>query len=271
MIIDGNNFIAHKLKNNESFVAGKIGVTELNLLYIAGKQLPEYLKHEAEDQAGLYPYTEKTVFEFSNNMYQALDQVDLIPVWNKVIPHFEQQVLNTYCSHSYKTELQHLEPYFFEKPWTKHLKNKKVLIFSPFAKSIEQNYKVLDKIWCNKIQPNFDLKVYRYPFALKISPSEKYKVSDDVYKEFLSILRNEDFDVGIFGTGYTSLLFAAECKKIGKVGIHLGGPTQILFGIKGQRWRDIQQFHPFFNKYWTDPLEEEKPIKRDAVEGGCYW
>ena len=41
MIIDGNNFIAHKLKNNESFVAGKIGVTELNLLYIAGKQLPE--------------------------------------------------------------------------------------------------------------------------------------------------------------------------------------------------------------------------------------
>ena len=58
---------------------------------------------------------------------------------------------------------------------------------------------------------------------------------------------------------------------MGKAGIHLGGATQILFGIKGQRWRDIKEFQPFFNEHWTDPIESEKPEKRNLVEGACYW
>ena len=67
------------------------------------------------------------------------------------------------------------------------------------------------------------------------------------------------------------MLLAAEAKKMGKAGIHLGGSTQILFGIKGQRWREIKEFQPFFNEYWTDPLVSEKPEKRNLVEGACYW
>ena len=31
--IDGNNFLRHHIKNNKSFAAGKIGGTELKLLY----------------------------------------------------------------------------------------------------------------------------------------------------------------------------------------------------------------------------------------------
>jgi hypothetical protein len=110
-------------------------------------------------------------------------------------------------------------------------------------------------------------------FALKINQQayERYKVSDNVYKEYLDILRKQDFDVGIFGTGYTSLLLTAECKRMGKAGIHLGGSTQILFGVKGQRWREIKEFQSFFNEHWTDPLESEKPENRKICENGCYW
>ena len=251
MIVDGNNFISHYLKNGKPLCAGKIGVTELNLLYCehnlqnAARFLP-HLQHEVEDIAGLFPYNKDTTV-------------------------FEKYVFDEYCKNARITELQHLEPYFFDKPWTNYLEGKKVLVFSPFADSIQNNFNNLDKIWGGRIKPNFKLKTIKYPFALKIQPSPMYSTSDEVYKKYLNILHDQDFDIGLFGTGYTSLLFTAEAKRMGKAGIHLGGSTQILFGVKGQRWREIKEFQPFFNEYWTDPLPSELPEKRNMVEGGCYW
>jgi hypothetical protein len=271
ILVDGNNFISHKLKNNIPFVAGKIGVTELNILYTSRGDLPEYLRHEVEDIAGLYPYNKDAVNIFVENMVEALRLVDLIPKWNRVIPQFEDYIFTQYCGNAYKTLLHHLEPYLFDRPWTQHLENKKILVFSPFADSITRNYQNFDKIWNGKITANFKLKTYKYPFALKISPDSEYATSNDVYEKYLNILRNEDFDVGIFGTGYTSLLFAAECKRLGKSGIHLGGPTQILFGIKGNRWKEMINFQELFNSNWTEPQDDEKPEKYNIVEGGCYW
>jgi hypothetical protein len=276
MVVDGNNFISHYLKTGKPLAAGKIGVTELNILYSTRNlvfDVWEPLRHEVEDIAGLYPYNETTVKEFTEKMYNILPDIDLIPQWNRVHPEFETHILNNICKNAKKTYLQHLEPYFFEQPWTNYLENKKVLVFSPFAESIEQNYKNLDKIWNNKIKPNFKLKAIKYPFALQIDPKAKaqYKVSDVVYKEYTNILKNEDFDVGIFGTGYTSLFYTVECKRMDKVGIHLGGATQILFGVKGQRWREIKEFQPLFNDFWTNPKETEKPKDLKLTEGGCYW
>ena len=276
MIVDGNNFISHYLKNGKPLCAGKIGVTELNLLYCehnlqnAARFLP-HLQHEVEDIAGLFPYNKDTTVQFGKDMKDALKEVDLIPKWNKVNPVFEKYVFDEYCKNARITELQHLEPYFFDKPWTNYLEGKKVLVFSPFADSIQNNFNNLDKIWGGRIKPNFKLKTIKYPFALKIQPSPMYSTSDEVYKKYLNILHDQDFDIGLFGTGYTSLLFTAEAKRMGKAGIHLGGSTQILFGVKGQRWREIKEFQPFFNEYWTDPLPSELPEKRNMVEGGCYW
>ena len=87
----------------------------------------------------------------------------------------------------------------------------------------------------------------------------------------ISIINEEKFDVGIFGTGYTGLLFASECKKAGKSGIHLGGATQILFGVIGNRWRAISEFGPFFNEHWTTPKGDETPRDVNCVEDACYW
>ena len=277
MLVDGNNFISHYLKNNKPLAAGKIGVTELNILYCYdnikhGGQLLPHLKHEAENIAGLYPYTRETVINFAETYLSLLPEINLIPVWNRVIPQFEQYILDTFCTTSYRTTLEQLEPYFDDKPWTRYLENKKVLVFSPFAASIEKNFKNLDKIWNNKITNNFELEVIKYPFAIPIDQHTSNTVaSADIYRKFLDILHQKTFDVGIFGTGYTSLLYTLECKKMGKAGIHLGGSTQILFGIKGQRWKEIERFNCIFNEYWTEPTDEERPEKLTLVEGGCYW
>jgi hypothetical protein len=276
MLVDGNNFIRHHLKNNKPFAAGKIGITELNLLYCYFQlknngPLLEHLKHEAEDIAGLYPYNDKTVIEFSENMLRLLPSIDLIPVWNNVIPQFEKYIFDNYCPNSYKTKIEMLEPFFDDAPWTDYLKDKTVLVFSPFAESIKENFKSFDKIWNNKIKNNFELKVYKYPFALTLSDKNEFKASNEVYKHFLDILNKETFDVGIFGTGYTSLLYTLEAKKLNKTGIHLGGGTQILFGIKGHRWKQMDRFVKIFNEHWTEPKSSEKPPRYKKCEGGGYW
>lgn len=57
----------------------------------------------------------------------------------------------------------------------------------------------------------------------------------------------------------------------GKKAIHLGGPLQLLFGIKGGRWDNGDIGKVFYNEYWTRPLLEETPEKFKNIEGGCYW
>ena len=61
---------------------------------------------------------------------------------------------------------------------------------------------------------------------------------------------------------------------MGKGAIHLGGATQILFGIMGKRWeRDgyADLMSNIINEYWTRPLLEEHVLGEEEVEGGCYW
>lgn len=277
MLIDGNNFISHHLKKNIPFAAGKIGVTELNLLYCyyniqKGGDLIPHLKHESENIAGLYPYTKETVVQFAEKFLSLLPNIDLIPIWNRVIPQFEDYIFKKYTPNSHKTSLEQLEPYFSDKPWTRFLEGKTVLVFSPFADSIKENYLNLNKIWSGKITNNFELKAYTYPFAIPISEKNSiYKNSNEVFEKYLNILKNETFDVAIFGTGYTSLLYTLEAKLMNKCAIHLGGSTQILFGIKGQRWKEIPRFMSIFNNHWTEPKEYERPEKLNLVEEGCYW
>jgi len=74
-----------------------------------------------------------------------------------------------------------------------------------------------------------------------------------------------EFDVAIIGCGAYGFPLAACAKRLGKQAIHLGGATQLLFGIKGKRWGDIG------NEHWVHPLPEEHPQGFEKVEGGCYW
>lgn len=96
------------------------------------------------------------------------------------------------------------------------------------------------------------------------------KMEDDIDKL--------DFDIAIIGCGAYGLPLAAHIKQSGRKAIHLGGVTQILFGIKGKRWENPVQkmckygYYPdLMNEYWVRLVESEKPRTANQVEGGCYW
>jgi hypothetical protein len=80
-----------------------------------------------------------------------------------------------------------------------------------------------------------------------------------------------DFDVALIGAGAYSLPLVVHAKKLGKVGIHMGGAVQLYFGIMGGRWDKNPAIQSFVNESWVRPLPEDTPPNNKLIEGGCYW
>ena len=51
-----------------------------------------------------------------------------------------------------------------------------------------------------------------------------------------------EFDIAIIGCGAYGFNLAAHIKRKGKKAIHLGGATQLLFGITGKRWEENEDY-----------------------------
>ena len=99
----------------------------------------------------------------------------------------------------------------------------------------------------------------------------QYETWFDALDNMQNEILKKDFDIAIIGAGAYGLPLAAFVKGIGKQAIHMGGATQILFGIKGTRWDTIPEINKYYNEFWTRPSEQETPKDYKIVEGGSYW
>ena len=84
-------------------------------------------------------------------------------------------------------------------------------------------------------------------------------------------IAKKDFDIALIGCGAYGLPLASHVKRLGKIGIHMGGCLQLLFGIKGKRWDKDPKISKFYNDSWIRPMEVDKPKNYLKVEDGCYW
>jgi hypothetical protein len=100
---------------------------------------------------------------------------------------------------------------------------------------------------------------------------DRWTDSFGLLADFKKQMDSIDYDVVILGVGIYSLPLMAHAKQKGKRAIHLGGPTQLLFGIRGGRWDTMPEFQELFNEHWIRPSTEERPTHYTSVEGGCYW
>lgn len=152
--------------------------------------------------------------------------------------------------------------------WYGALRGKKVLVVSPFAELIEQQYHTRRTlIWKD---PNI-LPEYAHLDTLKAVNSIGGHCDFATWFDALEYMEREisrrDFDVAILGCGAYGFPLAAYIKGIGKKAVHVGGATQLIFGIKGKRWENAG----FINEHWVSPRPEDRPKGYENVEGGCYW
>lgn len=122
-----------------------------------------------------------------------------------------------------------------------------------------------------EILPEFELITYKAIQTIAGNNTEKYEDWFQALSIMIEDIKKIDFDIAIIGCGAYGFPLAAECKRMGKKAIHLGGQTQVVFGILGKRYDNSTGLKPYINEYWVRPSDEERPANYQNVEGGCYW
>jgi hypothetical protein len=226
------------------------------------------LRRQMLDNVGIHPPEDTTLDRFCQDYLAALAKIDVLGVLGGP---GEAGILRQPGAPGRLIRWRAIEPWHFADPWTAELAGKRVVVVHPFAATIQAQYARRDKIWRNpRILPEFALRTVRMPLSPGLVPSP-YPDWRSQFDALVAELEQAPYDVLLVGAGGVSLLFAAHACATGRVGIHMGGGTQVLFGIRGRRWDKSPELLPFINEYWTRPSAAESPETRAKVEQGCYW
>ena len=281
-----SDLIKSKIESGQPLMVARFGAVELSAMVansnskIGVRKYWKYIKGEIDsysinDQiinacyinAGIFPPQKQTVQKFSELMLKDLKELDILGAWRKSESSFVNQLPNLI-----RIRQKDIEPYLSEFPWTKALENKTVLVIHPFIETIKKQYQKRNLLFENKdVLPKFKLKTIKAVQSIAGQENLQYKDWFQALESMKKKIDQIEFDVAIIGCGAYGFPLAAHVKRKGKQAIHLGGATQILFGIKGKRWENIDFVSKLFNEHWARPSEEETPKNNDRVEEGCYW
>ncbi len=273
---EGNTVISSAIKRGEPLLVARIGLTELKLLlnYLHFKNKTVIRWHEAVKEqiwlhSGLFPTEDAYLELFAKTYLEAISVTDIMGVWYN---EGENEVIRRYCPGAELIPLESIEPYFFDHPWSKMLEGKKVLVVHPFEDSVKYQYTHhREQLFRNRdVLPQFDLKTVKAIQTLTYNTSS-FSNWVEALDYMKSRIAEQDFDIALIGAGGYGLPLGAYVKSLGKQAIHMGGATQILFGIRGKRWEDRDQFRELFNEYWKRPYQGEQPDNAMLHENGAYW
>lgn len=223
------------------------------------------------NNAGFFPCDISLGEDFYKRTIRDIKEIDILASYIYQEKYFKEE----FCNIKKRVDLDgYYAPFMWKNPWTRILKDKKVLIVHPFTESIEfQYYNNREHIWEDSmVLPEFKELITLKAVQSIAGQKTQFKTWFDALHYMEDEISKLDFDIALIGCGAYGMCLAAHVKRMGKIGIHLAGWTQFLFGIYGNRWLKNQpEYAHFINKYWIRPNENERPQNAKKVEGGCYW
>ncbi|WP_156031624.1 hypothetical protein [Selenomonas sp. AE3005] len=281
---EAHSMIASFLESGRPCMIARYGFTEAQLLgrfymkYTLGFDLARQYKRVygwLYDTAGFFSKNHKRVEsdvdKFCNLMIDASKNVDVIGAHCGML---EDYVINKCCPNDVNITLfDNLAIFIADKSWGRCLKGKRVLLVHPFADTIQRQYKKRMSIWGGRtdILPDFELLTYKAIQTIAGNNVELYEDWFTALDIMINDIKKIDFDIAIIGCGAYGFPLASEIKNMGKKAVHLGGQTQVIFGILGKRYDSSPALQKYINESWVRPDETEKPKNYKDVEGGCYW
>lgn len=288
---NANVLITEYLKSQDPFMVGRLGSVETR--FLLNYQLKNNVSSDFEGiiktltgkigvywkqndaffdalcfNAGYFPKEKKDIDRFVRIYTESTSEINVLGIWNELEEFIDIPDETILC------KIRELEPWFYENPWSNELKGKKVLVIHPFEDDIKKQYQNREKLYINQnVLPEFELVTLR---AIQTIADEKSEFES--WFEALDYMKNRideiEFDVAIIGAGAYGLPLAAHIKNIRKQAIHLGGVTQLLFGIKGKRWEEWKHYTNLRKEngnHWIFPSEKATPKNFKGIEGGSYW
>lgn len=275
-----NYWIADHIKSGDPFMVARFGNTELSVMTSVLKrrifgntpQVQERFDewfHYLGELSGFFPMNPELAEDFTDLMLDACKEVDVLAMWHCWMDDF---VITEYMPQVKLSYLNYIEPWRAKEPWSAALKGKKVLVIHPFEESIQEQYKKRELLFPEtQVLPEFELKTLKAVQTIAGEKDERFETWFDALSYMYEQAMKIEFDLAIIGCGAYGFPLAAKIKAAGKQAIHMGGVTQILFGIKGYRWVSNPRARLNFNDAWVYPKDTETPRNSKVVEEGCYW
>lgn len=287
---EANNLIGDMLNSGKPFLVSRFGSIELQTTILFRKMQtltkkekladfgitgdwsfgwPSETIKTLENNAGFFLVNTHCVERFAKTMIDSMPSVDLLGSWGaRGEGYFANELVSaTICN------LPNIEPYYHQNPWSQHLKGRNVLVIHPFSSSIQSQYgSRREHLFRDSlVLPEFNLKTVPAVQSIAGNRPVDHKDWFSALNYMFSSALSVDAEVVILGCGAYGLPLGAMLKSAGKQVIHLGGATQILFGIKGSRWDKHPVISTFYNDYWVRPSAGERPAGAEKVEAACYW
>ena len=274
---EGNNWIIDKIKQNKPFVAGRLGLNgaETCLLgqYLRGVKEMQPCG-DAHHTSGIYPETPQGLREWAETYFGALIDMDKGDILASFGSEAEKFVFSR-LSIPVLMKNRALEPFYFDNPWSSHLRGKTVLIIHPFQASIQCQ---LQRQPRKVLFPNSDVLPDFFVKFVKMPQASGTRTPHGSWLETLQYVKTQidsqwPFDFVIISAAAYGMPLAVYCKKRHKASVVvMGGGGQLLFGLKGIRWDTHPVLSKLYNKHWIYALEEDTPHDALTIEmGGAYW
>ena len=215
--------------------------------------------------AGYFPANDPALDRLATEYRAAIHEIDIYAAWT---PHDRMLAPRG----SRLCRLIDLEPFFTAARWTLALAGRRVTVVSPLKASIEAQYARRDALFDVPTLPDFALTVVRACQTncdTDVAGQDWFGNLDRLDTEIAA----SDAEVVIIGAGAYGLPLGAKAKARGSTAVVLGGATQLLFGIMGNRWLSYRDYRALVNPAWVRPLPEERPIGHERLElpGGAHW
>jgi glycosyltransferase involved in cell wall biosynthesis len=260
------------------WMAGKVGTTELQALEFSDRWMQPFWPPSAgwkrpmrrlHIDSGVFPESRAQFQEFLKTYLDALWQLDVVCLWqtDSYLRDYEEALVRTACPRAVQAALN-----FLSLEILAPIAGWRWLVISPFVETMRRQVSRLCLVhagrpWAAGLAgAEKRCEFLACPTFSNLAPSPFRSWSEGLEKLAMEA-QTRKFDVALIGAGAWSLPLAARLKQAGRVAIHLGGDTQLCFGIKGQRWEG----YGIYNEHWVRPSAAETPKNFLLKENGCYW
>ena len=272
------------LKNKKGFLVGRNGTIEMETILTRFFQNTFFQQKLLilEKNAGVFPGTAGSVQSWIADTIDSIRSCDLlVACWYEPLAAAEKDLLKQLGKKFTPMPLRALEPYYVphEFQWSRQMLWRKVAIVSSFAELCVEQVKKTKEIWGERAEGLLPEAEY-IPIETGYSPSlaqgrAGWPTDITTWQEAVDSVVNRvlktEAEIVLIGCGGLSMPIGRKLKEAGKVCIVMGGAIQVLFGIKGNRWKDHSVISRFWNDAWVYPPLDRTPGASDQIEGGCYW
>lgn len=156
-------------------------------------------------------------------------------------------------------------------------RGKKLLIVCSFAELLRQRATpdIFEAVWAKTGKPWFypaQVDALEFPYGYTAATHQRYPDSLHLLEDITAAISRRDFDIALVAAAGMGIPLVSSIKRLGKVGIHLGGHLQVLFGVMGQRWRQRQDWREqYVTPAWIDMPASYRPPETDIADRGAYW